>query len=65
MFVLLGLMLRPLPMGGVCLIAAAVQLWSGVTTMANVFEAFADNTVWLIVSALMLAQARYDGGTCR
>lgn len=37
--------------------AVSVTLWSGLLTFTEAFEAFTDKTVWLIVSALMMAEA--------
>lgn len=37
--------------------AVSVILWSGLLTFPEAFDAFTDRTVWLIVSALLMAEA--------
>jgi DASS family divalent anion:Na+ symporter len=38
-------------------VAVSVILWSGLLTFTEAFDAFTDRTVWLIVSALLMAEA--------
>lgn len=52
-----GLVLRPLPIAGVCTASTAVCIWSGLLTHAEAFAGFAESVVCLIVSALLMAQA--------
>jgi DASS family divalent anion:Na+ symporter len=52
-----GLIVRPLPMGGVCMLSTTVMMWSGLLTSDQALSAFTDKTVWLIVGALLMAQA--------
>lgn len=52
-----GLIVRPLPMGGVCMLSSTVMMWSGLLTSEQALSAFTDKTVWLIVGALLMAQA--------
>jgi DASS family divalent anion:Na+ symporter len=44
-------------MGGVCMLSATVMIWSGLLTSEQALSAFTDKTVWLIVGALLMAQA--------
>lgn len=37
--------------------AVSIALWSGLMTFSEAFSAFEDRTVWLIVSALLMAEA--------
>ncbi|WIA16877.1 hypothetical protein OEZ85_013807 [Tetradesmus obliquus] len=54
---IVGLIVRPLPMGGVCMLSSTIMMWSGLLTSEQALSAFTDKTVWLIVGALLMAQA--------
>ena len=41
-----GLILRPLPMGGVALISTVSCLWSNLLTFPEAFEGFTESVVW-------------------
>ncbi len=55
--VIIGLILRPLPMGAVVLIGVAVTALTGVLGIKEAVAGFGNKTVWLIVSAFLFARA--------
>ena len=55
--VIIGLILRPLPMGAVVLIGVAVTALTGVLGIKEAMAGFGNKTVWLIVSAFLFARA--------
>ncbi|MCY4602527.1 MAG: anion permease [Acidobacteria bacterium] len=54
---MVGLVLRPLPMGAVALIAMAVAVLSGTLTIAEATAGFGNTVVWLVVAAFFIATA--------
>ena len=54
---MVGLVLRPLPMGAVALIAVAVAVLSGTLTIAEATAGFGNTVVWLVVAAFFIATA--------
>lgn len=53
----LGFILQPIELGTITLIALCLCALTGVMTFLQVLSAFSGNTVWLIVSAFLLARA--------
>ena len=54
---MVGIVLRPLPMGAVALIAVAVAVLSGTLTIAEATAGFGNTVVWLVVAAFFIATA--------
>ena len=54
---MVGLVLRPLPMGAVALIAVAFAVLSGTLTIAEATAGFGNTVVWLVVAAFFIATA--------
>lgn len=52
-----GFILQPIELGTIALIALVACAVSGAMTFKQVLSAFSGNTVWLIVSAFILARA--------
>jgi DASS family divalent anion:Na+ symporter len=50
-----GILARPLPMAGVAMVGITATMLTGTLTLEEVLEGFAADTVWLIVSAFLLA----------
>ena len=55
--VIVGLILRPLPMGAVVIIGVAVTALTGVLGIKEAVAGFGNKTVWLIVTAFLFARA--------
>ena len=51
-----GLILSPLPMGAVVIIGVVMTLITGVLKIGPALSGFANNTVWLIVAAFLVAR---------
>jgi DASS family divalent anion:Na+ symporter len=51
-----GLILSPLPMGAVVIIGVMMTALTGVLKIGPVLSGFANNTVWLIVAAFLIAR---------
>ena len=54
---MVGIVLRPLPMGAVALIAVAFAVLSGTLTIAEATAGFGNTVVWLVVAAFFIATA--------
>ena len=54
---MVGIVLRPLPMGAVALIALACAVLSGALTIAEATAGFGNTVVWLVVAAFFIATA--------
>jgi len=54
---IVGLILCPIPMGGVVLIGLTVSVLSGAVPYREALTGFANGTIWLIVVAFLLARA--------
>ena len=54
---MVGIVLRPLPMGAVALLAVAVAVLSGTLTIAEATAGFGNTVVWLVVAAFFIATA--------
>ena len=54
---MVGIVLRPLPMGAVALIAVAVAVLSGTLTITEATAGFGNTVVWLVVAAFFIATA--------
>jgi DASS family divalent anion:Na+ symporter len=52
-----GIIARPLPMGAVAMLGITVTIFTHTLEIEEVFSGFANATVWLIVSAFLLAGA--------
>ncbi len=52
---ILGIMMKPLPMGGMALLSLAVGLTTKTFTLAQGFSGFSSSIVWLVVFAFFLA----------
>lgn len=52
---ILGLIIKPLPMGGTALIAMVIALLTKTITLDMALSGFANETVWLVVFALFIA----------
>lgn len=52
----LGLIIKPLPMGAVAIIALTVAMLTKVVTLQQGFGAFSSEVVWLVVFALFIAK---------
>jgi len=55
--VIVGLVLRPIPMGAVVIIGVAASALTGVLAIRDALSGFADTTVWLIFAAYLFARA--------
>jgi DASS family divalent anion:Na+ symporter len=53
---ILGLILGPLPMGAVVILGVMMTALTGVLKIGQVLSGFANNTVWLIVAAFLIAR---------
>jgi len=53
---ILGLILGPLPMGAVVILGVMMTALTGVLKIGQVLAGFANNTVWLIVCAFLIAR---------
>jgi DASS family divalent anion:Na+ symporter len=56
MVTILGLIIKPLPMGAVAMIALLMAILTKVITMKQAFTAFSSDVVWLVVFALFIAK---------
>ena len=54
---MVGIVLRPLPMGAVAFVAAAFAVLSGTLTIAEATAGFGNTVVWLVVAAFFIATA--------
>ena len=54
---MVGIMLRPIPMGAVAFAAAAFAVLSGTLTIAEATAGFGNTVVWLVVTAFFIATA--------
>ena len=54
---IVGIVLRPLPMGAVALIAVAVAVLTDTLTIAEATAGFGNTVVWLVVAAFFIATA--------
>ena len=52
---IVGIITRPLPMGAIAMIAIAVTLLTRTLDLAEVLAGFSNSSVWLVVSAFLLA----------
>ena len=62
---ILGLTLRPLPVGAVVLIGIASTMLTGVLTLAQALSAYGSSSVWLVLSAFFIARALIGSGLAR
>ncbi len=62
---ILGLVLQPLPQGAVVITAVSAAALTGTLAPADVLAGFADATVWLIVTAFILARGFIHTGLGR
>jgi divalent anion:Na+ symporter, DASS family len=62
---ILGLILQPLPQGAVVLAAVAVAALTGTLPIQDVLAGYSDSTVWLIVTAFLLARGFIHTGLGR
>ena len=53
---IVGLILTPIPMGAVVILGVMMTALTGVLKIGQVLSGFANNTVWLIVSAFLIAR---------
>ena len=53
---ILGIIIRPLPMGAVCIIGVALCAVTGTLTIGDALSGYSEKTLWLIVSAFMFAR---------
>lgn len=53
---ILGLILKPLPMGAVAILSLVVGILTKVITMKQAFNGFSSDVVWLVVFALFIAK---------
>jgi DASS family divalent anion:Na+ symporter len=53
---ILGIILRPLPMGAVAIIGVALTAITGTLNVADSLSGFAEKTLWLIIVAFMFAR---------
>lgn len=53
---ILGLIIKPLPMGAVAMIAVVVAVMTKTITMKQAFAGFSNDVVWLVVFALFIAK---------
>ena len=54
---MVGIILRPIPMGAVAFVAAAFAVISGTLTIAEATAGFGSTVVWLVVAAFFIATA--------
>lgn len=54
---MVGIVLRPMPMGAMAFVAAAFAVISGTLTIAEATAGFGNTTVWLVVAAFFIATA--------
>ena len=54
---MVGIVLRPLPMGAVAFVATAFAVLSGTLTIAEATAGFGNTVVWLVVAAFFIATA--------
>ena len=54
---MVGIVLRPLPMGALALVAVAFAVLSGTLTIAEATAGFGSTVVWLVVAAFFIATA--------
>ena len=54
---MVGIILRPIPMGAVAFVAAAFAVLSGTLTIAEATGGFGSTVVWLVVAAFFIATA--------
>ena len=54
---IVGIVLRPLPMGAMAFVAAAFAVLSGTLTIAEATAGFGSTVVWLVVAAFFIATA--------
>jgi len=60
-----GLILTPLPMGAVVIIGVMMTTFTGVLKIGPALSGFANNTVWLIVAAFLIARGFISTGLGR
>ncbi len=53
---IVGLILTPLPMGAIVILGVMMTALTGVLKIGAVLSGFANNTVWLIVAAFLIAR---------
>jgi DASS family divalent anion:Na+ symporter len=52
-----GLVVRPLPMGSMAILAIAIAIGSGTLTLTEALSGFANSTLWLVMAAFAIAAA--------
>ena len=52
---IVGMIAKPLPMGGMAMVATGVILLTATLTVSEVLSGFANNTLWLLVAAFFLS----------
>ncbi len=62
---ILGLVLQPLPQGAVVIVAVSAASLTGALSPADALSGYADSTVWLIVTAFILARGFIHTGLGR
>jgi DASS family divalent anion:Na+ symporter len=62
---IVGLILTPLPMGGVVIVGVAMTAMTGVLKIGQALSGFANSTVWLIVAAFLIARGFISTGLGR
>lgn len=60
-----GLVLRPLPGGGVLFLALVAAVWTGSMTLERALSGFATPSVWLVVGALLIAHVLIETSLAR
>ena len=60
-----ALMLRPLPTGASVLIGLTLTVLTGVLTLPQALSAYGSTTVWLVLSAFLIARALLNSGLAR
>jgi len=61
----LALMLRPLPTGATVFIGLILTVLTGVLTISQALSAYGSTTVWLVLSAFLIARALLNSGLAR
>lgn len=56
LFTILGLIIKPLPMGGLAILSLTLIMMTGTLTVSEALSGFTNNTVWLIVMAFFIAR---------
>ena len=60
-----GLVIEPIPGGGVVMIAVTATTLVGGLSIAKALEGYADPTVWLVVAAFFISRALINTGLAR